>query len=473
MPGFGIKSELYGRTVIYSDVDAVTAENVASVLHKAKSTHATNASQINYLWDMYRGKQAIRNRTKDIRGDIVNKVCENRAYQIVSFFVGFIIGKPISYVTPFDDQSAAVRKLNDFMHSENKATEDQSLVMWQQICGTSFRLVLPKSSNEPDEAPFTISTVEPQNAFVVYSSKIGHKPLCGVYFYTNADKKTVYCVYTPTEYFEVISGKVVKEAANVMGYIPLIEYPANDARLGSIEIVASLLDEINLLDSDRIDGVEQFIQSILVFINCQPPAGETAQSLNEKGIIALPSTGANKADIKMIAEQLDQSQTQVLKEDIYQSILEIVGMPSVSNGNTSDSSNNGAVILKNGWQNAEAKAEACENMFRKSEREMLRVVLRICRELAEGMNNITLSALQIYFPRQNYGDIQTKAQVLTMLLNNDKVAPKIAYEACNMFKDPEKACSLGMGWYADETAAIKKRLTDKTSTVEDEASDDV
>jgi len=465
MPEYGVKTSLYGRKAIYSDVDKITRENVVSVLDKAKSAHKDNVTQIDYLWDMYRGKQDIRNRTKEVRSDIINKICENRAYQIVTFEVGYLIGKPISYVTPIESETNAVNLLNSFMQQENKAAEDQRLVMWQKICGTAYRLVLQKEKNEPGESPFEITTVEPRNAFVIYSAKIGHKPLGGVYTYKNDKNKDVYCIYTSDAYFEVVGKEIVRSEANALGLIPLIEYPANEARLGSIEIVAPLLDEINLLDSDRMDSVEQFVQALLVFINCQPPEGETSATLAEKGIIALPSSGNNKADLKMIAEQLDQTQTQILKKDIYQSILEIVGMPSISDGGTSDSSNNGAVILKNGWQNAEAKAEASENVFKASERETLRVVLRICRDLSD-IGEITLSNLEVYFPRQNYGDLQAKAQVLTMLLGNDKVHPEIAYEICRLFRDPATAYTKGMEWYSSEKEAIEKTLS------EDDGEDD-
>lgn len=43
--------------------------------------------------------------------------------------------------------------------------------------------------------------------------------------------------------------------------------PANRARLGAFEIVLNLLDAINNVESNRMDGVEQFVQSLLLFHN--------------------------------------------------------------------------------------------------------------------------------------------------------------------------------------------------------------
>ena len=51
--------------------------------------------------------------------------------------------------------------------------------------------------------------------------------------------------------------------------IPIIEYPINSARLGAFEIVLSVLDAINTVQSNRLDGIEQFVQSLIVLINSE------------------------------------------------------------------------------------------------------------------------------------------------------------------------------------------------------------
>ena len=74
-----------GRTIIYADVDEVDSSNVADVLKKAVEKNETNISDIEYLYDYYKGKQPILNRTKDFNDNILNTVVENHANEIVSF----------------------------------------------------------------------------------------------------------------------------------------------------------------------------------------------------------------------------------------------------------------------------------------------------------------------------------------------------------------------------------------------------
>ena len=77
--------QMFGRRVIKSSVTEITDENVVEVLLKALSIHALNRSEIDYLWEYYKGKQPILNRTKEVRPEICNRIVENRANEIVSF----------------------------------------------------------------------------------------------------------------------------------------------------------------------------------------------------------------------------------------------------------------------------------------------------------------------------------------------------------------------------------------------------
>ena len=236
---------------------------------------------------------------------------------------------------------------------------------------------------------------------------------------------------------------------NRLGLIPIIEYPANSARLGCFEIVLSLLDAINQFDDCRLEAVESFVQSLLVLYNCQVDDSVTADTIRAAGMILLKTVGDAKADIKVLAEQLDQTQNQTLKDDLYNSVLQIVGMPSQSAAGTSDSSNNGAIVLKNGWQGAETRATDFEAQFELPEMEMLQVVSVICNYLRNGEYAFDPVDIEVKFTRRNYEDILSKSQTLITMLNNDKVHPQKAYEASGLFPDAEEAYQMGMAWFKE------------------------
>lgn len=304
-----------GRRIIKTSVTEITDENVVDVLRKALATHDLNRSEIDYLWKYYRGDQPIRNRVKDVRPEICNKITENRANEIVSFKVGYLCGEPIQYVSRNGGEEIVkqINTLNEYMFAEDKAAQDQELVEWQMICGTAFRLVLPDEPGEEDEAPFELYTLDPRDTFVVYSNEIGNKPLMAVKYSKDDNEIFHYSIYTENRYY--------------------------------------------LVDGD-------------ILVESKP----------------------------------HQTQSQTLKDDYYNAMLTICGMPN-RNGGSSTSDTGSAVLLRDGWSDAEARAKDSENVFKRAEKKMLKLVLRICRDL--GGLTLKLSDIDMKFTRRNYEAIQS------------------------------------------------------------------
>ena len=444
---------MYGRQVITTNVNEITAANVVAVLQKAMETHEKNRGEIEYLWNYYRGKQPILTRTKTVRPEICNKIVENRANEIVSFKVGYLCGEPIQYVGRNSDESAGkgVGVLNEYMFLVDKPALDREIVEWGMICGTANRMVLANDQYEKDgdEVPFDMFTLDPRDSFVVYSSDVKRRRLMGVKYNTDEFGQKTYSVYTDSETFLIEGDKIVSSDKHALGTVPIFEYPANNARLGAFEIVLPLLDSINNIESNRMDGIEQFIQSFMKFINCEITK-EKFEELKDMGGIQIKSIEGQPADVDIVTSELNQGQTQITKEDVYKAILSICGLPSMSDGSTSDSSNNGAVILKNGWQGAETRAKDSELMFKRAEKEMLRLVLRVCETLAD--LKLKLKDLDMKFTRRNYDNIQSKAQVLATMLQQPKVHPLLAFTHCGMFSDPESAYTMSNAYYEEQMA---------------------
>lgn len=438
---------LHGRRVIKSSVREISRENVVEVLLKALGDHETNRREIDYLWKYYRGEQPILRRTKDVRPEICNRIVENRANEIVSFKVGYLCGEPIQYIGRKADDSITkhIMVLNELMFAEDKATKDQEIVEWQMICGTAYRLVLPDETGEEGDAPFRLYTLDPRDTFVVYSNEIGNKPLMGVKYYRDDENVLHFSVYTQNRFYLIEGDALKEERAHALDMIPIFEYPANNARLGSFEIVLPLLDTINNIESNRMDGMEQTIQAFIKFVNCDITA-EDFKELKELGAIKVKSVDGANADVDVVKNDLNQDQSQTLKEDCYNAILTICGIPN-RNGGSSTSDTGAATQLRDGWESAETRAKDSETMFKKAEKNMLRLVLRICRDLAN--IDLRIADVDTKFTRRNYEAIQSKSQVLVSMLQQDKIHPLLAFSHCGMFTDPESAYAMSMKYYEE------------------------
>ena len=444
-----------GRLRILTNRYPITKENIVEALTEANALFLANLAEIEFLYNYYKGVQPILFRKKVYHEEINNKVVENHAREIVAFKVGYLLWKPIEYVARKDKSKVdSLNALNDYLILEDKVGQDKTIAKWQSICGVGYRLAVQNKKYDIDpenESPFKTYATDPRNSFVVYNSDFKKEPVLGVIvdkvYNAEGGLKLRFQAYTDTMFYEVIDGVITKEEPHTFGSIPLVEYPLNEERMGDFEQVITLLDCINDVASNRIDALDEFVQALMVFENVDIKE-EDIKKLKELGAIKLKDASKElKANVRYLTQELNQTQTQTLVNYMYSIVLKIVGMPSQSDGNTSDSSNNGAVILKNGWQGADARASETEVMFKTSERMFLKNILNICKTMTKNKVNLNLTDIDIKFTRRNYENLWQKAQVLDLMLKNNKIAPKLAFQVCGLFTDSEEAYSMSEAYY--------------------------
>ncbi len=460
--------------MIYTDVDKIDASNVVEVLNDSLLIHAFNRAEIKILYDYYRGKQKILERVKEVRAEINNKIVENRANEIVTFKTGYLVGEPVIYINRTDDEqySNGVNALNEYMFLASKKTRDKKLVDLMHIAGTGIRMVLPNKLAKENEAPFKLYSLNPMNSFVIYSSGIDHERMAGVKIVTKQDGTPIYSVWTDNCYFEIVEnqiinsteicGKKLKGQLHLYGEVPMIEYPLNEARLGAFEIVLPMLDAINTVASNRIDGIEQFVQALMVFCNCDIDE-ETFKALKELGALKYKSDSNNPASVDILTQELNQMQTQTLVDYMYETVLTICGMPN-RNGGSSTSDTGSAVIMRDGWSAAEARAKDTENMMDEPEKEFLKLVLSYLKT-DEQVKDLPLKVITPKFTRRNYENINTKANVLVTMLGCNKIHPKLAFIACGLFPDAEEAYAMSEKYYREESERKQKELFNQVKAV--------
>ena len=442
----GYGRALFGRRVLYTDVTEITADNVASVVQNVFPNHVANVDEINYLYNYYKGKQPILERVKKVREEINSKVVTNYANEIVSFKVGYLLNSPFQYVA-LTDKNDEVNILNSYMYQVGKQAQDQEVIEWNHICGTAYRYVEAKEPSQvaKGDSPFDLYTLDPRTTAIIYSSTFKKKRMAAITYTISSETNTVrnFVIYTKDKIFtyaedtEKLTVSGLEEKPNTLGEIPVFEYPANNARLGAFEIVLPLLDAINRINSNDVDAGDTQIQSFLKFINCDLD-GDALENLAAYGAIKIKSIDGAPADVDTVKTDYSYDGANITKQDIHNAILTICGMPVMGNG-SSISANNGAILIQNGWSQAEARAKSSETMFKGSEKTMLALVFKICRTISKDNVNLRISDVDCKSTRTNYENVQVKAQVLCEMLNTPRVHPKLAFEACGLFSDPENA----------------------------------
>lgn len=451
---------LHGRAQIFTNKKEITRYNVAEVLESALAVDNRNVTEINYLYDVYRGIQDIKGKVKIVRPQVNNKVVVNLANYIVTFKDAYLLSSPVQYIaaTGEDDVSKAVDELNNYMYEEDKESKDKRLVNWMHICGVAPRMVLPNPNYDQSDgegSPALLYALDPREAFVIYHSGLGRRPMAGVLKQYDEDGEQIYYVYTKDGMYTVKKNQVTDFSVYDYGRVPIVEYVNNAARIGAFEVVLSPMNAVNTLESNRIDNVVDFVNAYDVFKNCEIDE-KTYSKLTAGGqAIMIKSTMGLDASVTRISSELNQTGVQTNIDDLLAYIDVICGLPN-RNGGSSTSDTGTASQYRDGWVDASSRASDTEKMFVSSEKEVLRLILKIFREKTD--IDLSLREVKVKFTRDNLANIQSKTQVLCELLNNPLVHPRVAYRISGVSSDVEEDLRAGLQWRDEQEEKVAAEL---------------
>ena len=453
---------LIGRKKIHTDETEVTADNIAGIVNLAMTTdHAVNRNQMEYLFKYERGLQPVIDRVKQIRPEICNVVIENHASEIVDFTVGYQAGNPINLVArsvnaELKHSDKRIVKINEMLAEENKQAKDIELFRNFHIAGVAYLMVLPKDRMTAT-SPFDLLVLDPRNTFIVYSNDAYERPMVAVTYSVlkNGTKRvTAYSNDYIYEFGVDTAGGAnnFTISPNILRTIPIIEFAANSDYAGCFEKAIPLMDAINEINSNRVDDIEQFVQSILWLHNAELSEDAKAELKAGGGILQTKSVGnGNDAKVIYLTQQLNQDQTQTYVDYLYKQILQICGVPSrekSSGGNTGS-----AMYLSNGYEQAESRAKAMESMYSRSMLQVVDLILTICklsRNVDSDVKELETRYIDIEFSRDRTYDLASRTNALATLINTG-IEPLHAMRTVDLFNDVETV-------YHDSASRIDKAL---------------
>lgn len=453
----------YGRKIAYADVEEITEKNILSVVASCIGVFNSNKAIFKYLWNYKNGDQPIRYRKKTFRDDVNNPIVENHAWEIVRFKNGQTNGEPIQCVctSEDDEKNKGVDRFNTYCKSAGKHSKDISSGEWTSATGTGFKAVQRKNNSE---IPFRFITPTPMNTFIIYSSITGEE-LLSVQELKNADGERYFHCFSVTHEYKIINSTLQildngqKSKLHAFGGIPIVEYPNNQDRISDIELVIDILDAINNMQSNRMDAVEQFVQSWVKFVNCEVDEDSFINMKMMGALVVKSNNGeSNKADVDIMTQELNQSETQVAKDDLWNNALSISAIPN-KQGNTGGDTQ-GAVELRNGWDFSKQAAKLKDPYTIDAERKLNTILLNIIRQ-EKGEKECPFGDLDydVQISHSPTDNMQVKAQVFQMLVNSG-IHPLIAIKTCGLWTDSEKVFLLSKPYLDKLYATIDEIVPD-------------
>lgn len=374
----------------------------------------------------YNGQHDILNRSKNSNLSN-NKIVVNHASYIATLTSAYLLGDPIKYTAP---DNVDISGLLEALRRADAATQDSDLALDAAIYGTCYELIYFSTDKVPE---IRLARLSPLSTFVVYDDTVEQNPVFGVYYYPVRDQsgsiiKHKGCYYTDSESceFELDTAFSLKNSEppqpHYFGGVPIVEFYNDGRRSGDFEQVTSLIDAYNLLQSDRVNDKEQFVDAILLITGANlgednDEENETLKSIKENRVMMLPADGSTA---QYLTRQFDEGSVEVLQRRLEQSIHKISMTPDMSDENFA--SNTSGVAMKYKLLPLEQRTKIKERYFAEGLRERLELIQNALS--AQGSAALDLSQIEITFSRSlpvNELEIAQTAQTLSGIVPQETV----------------------------------------------------
>lgn len=284
----------------------------------------------------YENRCAIdgRTRVKDLPN---NKLAHGYPRYIVTMATGYLLGKPVTYTAP-EGQEEALKPVVEAYQLSNADSLDAELAKDCSVYGKGVEICYADKNAKPKAA-----NLSPECAFVVYDDTVECEPLFGVYFRQLYDlhgnpKEWAVDIYTDTMVMEYIlpslttlPGAPVSILPHYFGRVPMIEYWNAEDEHGDFEQVQSLIDAYNLLQSDRVNDKEQFVDSLLVIWGARMEKDENGrtpgQQLRQDKILQLPDRDCGA---EYLGHTMTEADVEVLKNALNADIHKFSMVPDLT-----------------------------------------------------------------------------------------------------------------------------------------------
>jgi SPP1 family phage portal protein len=319
-------------------------------------------------FDYYNGQHAILKdyAMQDSRSN--RKLIFNFPRKFVDNEVGYILGKPVNYVSKSDNEDA-IHKIDLYMSHWDKE-HNINLRKQSEIFGESYELNYLDSDGQ-----FSATVLSPLNVYVLEDGTADRNVLLGLHKFTRKfDDKIYLDVYTDNEILHYeLSGSnknpstgftLIGKHNHIFGRVPLISCPANTERKSGFQDVISLFDAYNALNSDLVNEIADHRNAYLVIENAKLEADDL-MNMKQMGIIQVPSGGK----VSWLTKEINDS---FVKNELDNIERKIFDMMDQVNFNENWASNTSSLALRNKLLNLENRAAMREALMEKAIKQRLR-----------------------------------------------------------------------------------------------------
>lgn len=305
------------------------------LITKLIKLHEEDCERYITLEDYYRGKAKIYDRSKeDYKAN--NKLALDYPSYIVDILLGLFVGKPISY-TVADENKEMMESLQEVFDLNDEQDENAEIAKICGIKGRGYEIVYLD-----EEGGVRFNEVQPENIVMVYDNHIKPEPLFCIYIREDADaesigkesKNKLVTLYTKDSIKEMrLEGsdlKLIEENTNLFGAIPVVEFKNNNEAIGDFERVLSLIDALNLAQSDTANDFEEFTDALLVLAGMPQADSDDVNRMIEDKVLLLDKSGGAGQSAEWLIKDINDTALENYKNRLDADIHKFAKVPNMN-----------------------------------------------------------------------------------------------------------------------------------------------
>lgn len=301
-------------------------ELTTDLLGKMIGKFITNEQPKLQKWkNYYDGKHIILNKTYADASKECNHIVTNYCKIVTDTYSGYIVGKPVSYVSNHN-----IDDVQEVINYNDSDAEDMRWLTNALIYNTAYELQWIDKF-----AQVRYSQVNPLNAFAIYDNTLDCELLYFVRWYKvdEFDESDMYHV----EVYSASSIKTyethglggmlsfVKEEAHHFGDVPVSVFTLNDTGDNIFNCIIGLNDAYNELQSSEIDDFNAWVDAYLTLTGVDAEIDDIA-AMKESRVLILP-TGA-QAD--WLVKNASDTQIVNMLDNIKKNIFKVTACPDMA-----------------------------------------------------------------------------------------------------------------------------------------------
>lgn len=334
--------------------------------------HRSREAHLQMLYDYYKGKTAITQRTNIDVSKPNNKVINPYAGYITDTFTGYFLGEPITYDCAANPE--LLERISALFNYNDEAAVNAELAKDASIFGVAYELLYTDEASD-----IRFKQIDAIKAIPIYDNTLEEDLLYFIRYYDDVDimsgKKTTYVeVYSRDKiryYVNELGLKQTDEREHAFKAVPIIIYQNNQEQLGDFENVISLIDAYDAITSDSINEFNYFADCYLALYGMSGTEAEDIAAMKEQRVMLMDTD----ARAEWLTKQINDTYVENLKNRLDTQIHKFSRCPSMTDKDFA--ANASGVAMKYKLMGIETATSKKERAFKKGIQRRLELICNI------------------------------------------------------------------------------------------------